>query len=107
MEYTRGKSPVSGQSSIQSNNEVETISPIFEYGHDLGTSISGGCTYYGEKHPQLSGKYIFGDWGTGKTWALKINDGGQSITTKVSFESNGQIINPPATFEKRKTTKPF
>ena len=89
------------------NTQIETIPPIFEYGHDLGTSISGGCTYYGEKHPQLSGKYIFGDWGTGKTWALEINDEGQSITTDISFESNGQIINPLATFKKGKPQSPF
>ena len=43
----------------------------------------------------------------GKTWALKINDEGQSITTEISFESNGQIINPLATFKKGKPQSPF
>ena len=101
-----GSHPFPGNPN-SSNTEIETISPIFEYGHDLGTSISGGCTYYGKAYPQLSGKYIFGDWGTGKTWALEINDHGQSITTNIAFESNGKVINPPPNFNKGKPQSPF
>ena len=38
------------------------IDPILEYDHDEGTSIIGGFVYHGKLLPQLTGKYVFGDW---------------------------------------------
>jgi len=38
------------------------ILPIAEYGHDIGTSITGGYVYRGTRYPSLQGKYIFGDF---------------------------------------------
>jgi hypothetical protein len=36
--------------------------PILQYDHDEGLSITGGFVYRGKKLPQLTGKYVFGDW---------------------------------------------
>ncbi len=41
--------------------------PIIEYDHDEGTSIIGGYVYRGKVLPQLSGKYVFGDWRNAKS----------------------------------------
>ncbi len=45
--------------------------PIYEYDHSGGNcSITGGFVYRGARNPDLTGKYIFGDYCTGNVWAL-------------------------------------
>ncbi len=45
--------------------------PVFEYGHAAGDrSITGGYTYRGEAVPSLRGRYVFGDFVSGRIWAL-------------------------------------
>lgn len=44
--------------------------PLVEYPHSQGVSITGGYVYRGTKIPGLIGKYIYGDYGSGKIWAL-------------------------------------
>jgi len=46
------------------------IPPVFEYNHDEGYSITGGYVYSGEAIPDLQSRYIYGDYGTGRIWAL-------------------------------------
>jgi hypothetical protein len=51
------------------------IRPVWDYpnaGSDI--AVTGGYVYRGSAIPSLYGKYIFGDYGSGKTWAL-INNG--------------------------------
>lgn len=49
------------------------IPPVFEYDHDEGQSITGGYVYRGKNIPELVGYYIYGDFVSGKIWALKID----------------------------------
>jgi glucose/arabinose dehydrogenase len=50
--------------------------PIFEYPHgDDGCSISGGSVYRGTTIASLVGWYVFGDYCSGKVWALQATDG--------------------------------
>lgn len=51
------------------------LDPIFEYGHDEGQSITGGYVYTGTTIPALSGKYVFGDFVSGRLWALELPAG--------------------------------
>lgn len=44
--------------------------PVWEYGHDLGTAVIGGFVYRGSKMPSLEGRYIYGDFTSGRVWAL-------------------------------------
>jgi glucose/arabinose dehydrogenase len=44
--------------------------PVWEYDHRVGKSITGGHVYRGEKIPGLSGHYLYGDYVSGKLWAL-------------------------------------
>ncbi|MDP4219826.1 MAG: PQQ-dependent sugar dehydrogenase [Bacteroidota bacterium] len=47
------------------------IPPIWEYPHGSGNvSITGGYVYRGTSIPSLIGKYIYGDYGSGRVWAL-------------------------------------
>ncbi len=43
--------------------------------HSEGASVTGGQVYHGKKFPKLKGAYIFGDWETGKFWALRHKNG--------------------------------
>ncbi len=50
------------------------IAPVITYGH-IGTScrgsITGGYVYRGTAVPSLSGKYVYGDFCTGRLWAAQ------------------------------------
>lgn len=49
----------------------EFIDPVWEYPHADGLSVKGGFTYRGTKLPWLVGKYVFGDFLTGRLWSLE------------------------------------
>lgn len=40
------------------------------YGRDDGISVTGGYVYRGAAMPELAGWYIYGDFGSGKVWAV-------------------------------------
>lgn len=44
--------------------------PVFVYGHDLGKSVTGGFVYRGGVFPELWGQYVFGDYESGRIWAM-------------------------------------
>lgn len=48
------------------------LDPIFEYGRGDGQSITGGYVYTGTRVPGLAGKYVFGDFVSGRIWALDL-----------------------------------
>jgi glucose/arabinose dehydrogenase len=83
--------------------------PIYEYGHRrvqrdnfAGDSISGGFVYRGTKFAELTGAYIFGDYVSGRVWALKEKEGkwtpqllASNVGVPVEFSAdprNGDIL---------------
>ena len=46
------------------------IAPIHEYGRDQGGTITGGFVYRGSRLPELFGHYVYGDYTSGRIWAL-------------------------------------
>ncbi len=44
--------------------------PVTDYGHNDGCSITGGYVYRGRQIPALHGKYIYGDFCSGKIWSF-------------------------------------
>ncbi|HKC59608.1 MAG TPA: PQQ-dependent sugar dehydrogenase [Myxococcales bacterium] len=44
--------------------------PVVEYSHAEGASITGGYVYRGAALPQLAGHYVYGDFGSGRIWAV-------------------------------------
>ena len=55
------------------------IEPIWEYHHDIGKSITGGYVYRGKKIPALQGCYLYGDYVSGKLWALKYDQKARKV----------------------------
>jgi len=47
------------------------IDPITEYGRSMGNSITGGLVYRGAAIPDIVGRYVFADYGSGRIWALR------------------------------------
>jgi glucose/arabinose dehydrogenase len=77
-------------------NETVT-SPIFFYNQTQGDlSITGGYVYRGSEinsqNPNINSKYIFGDFVTGRVWALDYNASTGNATSKLLFKTNGQSV---------------
>src|SRR6266567_975810 len=70
--------------------------------HSEAASVTGGRVYHGQNLPKLRGAYVYGDWETGKFWALRhqgerlvSNDELCHTTLKpVSFaeDSQGEVL---------------
>ena len=56
--------------------------PVWEYDHDAGKSITGGHVYRGEQVPELAGKYLYGDYVTGRLWALGRGADGEAKSNR-------------------------
>ena len=52
----------------------DLVDPVLVYGRDLGTSITGGFVYTGNRVPALRGLYVFGDFVSGRLFAMKLPD---------------------------------
>ncbi|QDT96885.1 PQQ-dependent sugar dehydrogenase [Gimesia aquarii] len=63
------------------------IEPIWEYDHSVGKSITGGSVYRGKKIPAIQGAYIYGDYVSGKFWALKYDAQNKKVTANHVIES--------------------
>lgn len=51
------------------------VDPVWEYPHTdaWGKSVTGGQVYRGSQVPALKGYYVYGDYVSGKLWALKVD----------------------------------
>jgi uncharacterized repeat protein (TIGR03806 family) len=57
------------------------VKPTLEHHHSEARSMTGGVVYYGSKHPELVGAYVYGDYSTGRVWAAR-HDGEKVIWHK-------------------------
>jgi glucose/arabinose dehydrogenase len=51
------------------------VAPVAEYSHEVGRSVTGGFVYRGPSIPRLDGKYIYGDFVTGRFFAVGTEGG--------------------------------
>ncbi len=54
-------------------SEPDLQPPIAEYGRAAGRSVTGGYVYRGTRIAGLSGRYVFGDFVTGRIWHIAGN----------------------------------
>lgn len=62
------------------------VDPIFEYGRELGGSVTGGFVYTGTALPALRGHYVFSDFLSRRVWALALSEGAGALVLGV-FEA--------------------
>ncbi|MCD0458935.1 family 16 glycoside hydrolase [Roseiconus lacunae] len=59
------------------------IDPVWQYDHRIGRSITGGRVYNSSRVGELSGKYLYADYVTGKIWALTYDhDSGKATANE-------------------------
>lgn len=66
------------------------VPPVYDYPRSQGTTVVGGIVYRGMDVPSLMGSYLFGDYGSGRIWAL-VHDGIQAVEL-VEIQNLGQIV---------------
>jgi uncharacterized repeat protein (TIGR03806 family) len=64
-----------------SNCDTGTLTaPLAVYDHSLGCAVTGGFVYRGSRLPEIYGAYVYGDYCSGRIWALRY-DGTTATTT--------------------------
>jgi glucose/arabinose dehydrogenase len=71
-------------------NQSGLTLPIFEYDHSQGCSVTGGYVYRGEQIPSLQGHYVYGDYCSGRIWALAYD--GEAVTDNVLLADSALSI---------------
>ncbi|MFA6542838.1 MAG: PQQ-dependent sugar dehydrogenase [Limisphaerales bacterium] len=64
--------------------------PVVTHAHNESASITGGYVYHGKRLPELRGAYIYGDFETGKIWALWHD--GRQVTRHEEIATTSQKI---------------
>lgn len=64
-------------------NQTGLELPIWEYNHSLGFSVTGGFVYHGLRLNELKDAYIYGDYGSGRIWALWYNGTGEPVNVEL------------------------
>ncbi|MBI3417832.1 MAG: PQQ-dependent sugar dehydrogenase [Verrucomicrobia bacterium] len=78
------------------------LPPMTAHPHSEAASITGGYVYHGQRLAKLRGAYIYGDWETGKFWALR-HDGDKLVSddelcdttlkpVAFTLDSSGELI---------------
>lgn len=57
------------------SGEAPLVWPVTVYGHDQGCSVTGGLVYRGHSVPGMRGRYLYGDYCSGRIWSLRMVGG--------------------------------
>ena len=71
-------------------NAAGSIDPVAEYSHAFGVSVTGGHVYRGAGIPALQGRYVFGDFGSGRIWHVAA-DTAPTLQVQSGFDSGLSI----------------
>ncbi|MEZ6018294.1 MAG: PQQ-dependent sugar dehydrogenase [Planctomycetota bacterium] len=76
--------------------------PLYEYGHGVDCSITGGLVYRGTSIPDLVGVYLFSDFCSGRTWSLSRDLSGTVTvverTSELTQAVGGEVLTAPVSF---------
>lgn len=81
-----GAHPFNGNCGAASN----LIDPVAEYGRTAGQSVTGGYVYRGSAIPALGGRYVFGDFVSGRIWHI-ARDTPPTLVVSSGFDTGLQI----------------
>jgi glucose/arabinose dehydrogenase len=68
------------------------IEPIWEYDHDVGKCIIGGCVYRGDRLSELQGYYVYGDYVTARLWALRYDEAKGRVVANRPIKDRGKAM---------------
>jgi glucose/arabinose dehydrogenase len=71
-------------------NRTGKLMPVVEYTHSEGCSVTGGFVYRGTTIPSLVGRYVFGDYCSGRIWT--VAKGAASPMTKSLLTDTNMLI---------------
>lgn len=71
-------------------NTTGKLMPVVEYPHSEGCSVTGGYVYRGTAIPSLVGRYVFGDYCSGRIWT--VAKGAPSPMTKALLMDTNLLI---------------
>lgn len=60
------------------------LDPVYQYPHSEGQSVTGGYVYRGTAIPNLRGRYVFGDFRSGRIWALGYDENGDATAELIN-----------------------
>ncbi|MBY0524982.1 MAG: PQQ-dependent sugar dehydrogenase [Gemmataceae bacterium] len=66
------------------------LPPVIEHPHTESRSLTGGFVYHGKRLKELEGAYIYGDFDTGRVWALRFD--GKKVTWKQELAKTLQRV---------------
>jgi hypothetical protein len=70
-----------GTLTYSGGSQVGLELPVWEYSHAEGIAVIGGYVYRGTNLTGLNTKYIYGDYGSGKIWALQYDGVAASVNS--------------------------
>jgi glucose/arabinose dehydrogenase len=62
-------------------NQTGLELPVWDYGRDEGNCVIGGFVYRGSALMGLYGAYVYGDYGSGRVWALQYDGTSAPVNT--------------------------
>ncbi|PVV05817.1 MAG: hypothetical protein B6D77_17795 [gamma proteobacterium symbiont of Ctena orbiculata] len=65
--------------------------PVAEYDHSQGISVTGGYVYRGSEMPQMQGRYLYSDYGSGRIWGL-VDDGVGGYNTEELLDTDLNVV---------------
>lgn len=84
-----------GNSCFEGNAQCDVLisePPVVEYSHAEGLSITGGVVYRGSALPGLVGRYLYGDFVSGRVWAVSYDPVSGSAAPELLLDSTGLSI---------------
>ncbi len=66
-----------GTNDHEPDGDGEVVAPLAVYDHEAGCSVVGGYVYRGKAIGELRGRYVYGDYCTGRVWSLDPADPGR------------------------------
>ncbi len=79
-----------GTLTYSSGSQIGLELPVWEYSHAEGIAVIGGYVYHGSTLTGLNSKYIYGDYGSGKVWALQYD--GVAMPVNILLSDTGLNI---------------
>lgn len=83
--HREGFLPYGGSTEDKSQFEE----PVYDYGRSDGGSVTGGYVYRGKFLTKLVGEYVYGDFVSGRIWALKLN--GSEAENRLLIETGKMV----------------